>query len=93
MILEAFSRVLQAPENRHRAPEQVLNCWLAEMLLLPPAPNDQVARVLHAEIAMCRWSERITFEGRSRSGKTLLRSLYSYCRSYDNWQFSRWLST
>ena len=31
------------------------------------------------------------FEGLSRSGKVLLKSLTSYCVSYDHWQFSRWL--
>jgi hypothetical protein len=91
MILEAFSRVLQAPENRGLAPETVLSRWLASILLVPPAPDDQVARVIHTEIAMCRRSSHYVFEGQSRTGTALLESMYSYCRSYDHWQFSRWL--
>lgn len=91
MILEAFSQVLQAPENRHTPPERVLSRWLAEILLMPPAPDDPVTQVIHTEIAMIRQRDHYTFEGRSRSGRTLLRTLHSYCRSYDHWQFSRWL--
>lgn len=31
------------------------------------------------------------FFGKSYSGQILLESLFEYCKSYENWQFSRWL--
>lgn len=65
--------------------------WLARILLLPPAPNDMVGRVVHAEITMVHAQGRTLFEGNSHTGRKLLKSLIDYCRSYDHWQFTRWV--
>ena len=96
MILEAFSKHLQSEENRDLAPERVLYQWLFLMLCLPPDPNDQVSKVIHTEIEMIWHGDDdnetyVTFEGRSSTGKQLLKSLVDYCRSYDHWQFTKWL--
>lgn len=53
--------------------------------------QEQVARVIHAELELCEHEESFFFQPRSESGRILLESLFSYCRSFDNWQFSRWL--
>lgn len=91
MILEAFSQELQADKNRGRAPERVLFDWLVGHLLVPAHPHDHVSRVIQTEIALLDVDGRLGFEGRSASGHTLLQSLFNYCRSYEQWQFSRWL--
>lgn len=94
MILHAFSVYLQQPQNRGRAPEKVLFEWLMRILLVPPAPNDpndMVARVIHAEIALIECDGHTGFEGKSDTGCQLLKSLTEYCRSFDHWQFSRWV--
>lgn len=91
MILEAFGKHLQSAPNRGRKPETVLFEWLTQALLEPPAPDDTIGKVLHAEIAMLDCNGFPAFEGRSDTGRTLLASLYQYCRSFDHWQFSRWL--
>ena len=91
MILEAFSDYLKEDHNRDRSPEQALMAWLTRILLLPPAPDDMVGRVIHAEISMVNFQDRTLFEGNSHSGRKLLKSLIEYCRSYDHWQFTRWL--
>ncbi len=91
MILEAFSQSLLAADNRGRVPEHVLFEWLSRILLMPPAPDDMVGRVIHAEIRMIDCNGYPAFEGKSATGDTLLCSLYQYCRSFDHWQFTRWL--
>jgi hypothetical protein len=91
LILEAFSDYLKEEHNRERSPEQALMAWLTRILLLPPAPDDMVGRVIHAEISMVHMHGRALFEGNSHTGRKLLKSLIEYCRSYDHWQFTRWV--
>jgi hypothetical protein len=91
LILEAFSQALLADANRGRVPEHVLFEWLSNILLLPPSPDDLVGKVIHAEIAMIDCNGFPAFEGKSPTGNTLLQSLHGYCRSFDHWQFTRWL--
>lgn len=91
MILTAFSEQLKLDCNRDRKPEHVLFDWLTKSLLMPPAPDDQIGRVLHTEIAMIDVEGYPGFEGKTDTGRQLLESLYQFCRSYDHWQFSRWL--
>jgi hypothetical protein len=91
LILKAFSEQLQLECNRERKPEHVLFDWLARTLLMPPAPDDVVGKVLHAEIEMIDCNGYPGFEGKNDSGCRLLESLFQFCRSYDHWQFSRWL--
>lgn len=91
MIIEAFSIVLQRPENRDRIPERVLYDWLVQILLVPPSPEDHVAKILHTEVELLNHEGGYNFEGRSESGNRLLVALFNYCRSYDQWQFSRFV--
>lgn len=91
MILEAFSEELKLRQNVGRAPERVLFEWLSRMLLMPPAPDDMVGRVIHTEIEMLDCSGFPVFEGRTDTGRVLLESLYKYCRSYDHWKFTQWV--
>jgi hypothetical protein len=91
LILEAFSQYLQKQNHRNVSPEKVLYEWLGQVLLLPPAPDDMVGRVIHAEIALISCQGHQGFEGKGDTGRQLLRSLTQYCRSYDHWQFSRWV--
>ena len=91
MILEAFAQVLLDERNRARVPEHVLFEWLTDILSLPPAPDDLVGKVVHTEITMYDCNGFPAFEGKSRSGHILMHSLQSYCRSFDHWQFTRWL--
>jgi hypothetical protein len=91
LILEAFSDYLRQSHQPPGSPEKVLLAWLKEILSLPPAPDDMVGRVIHAEIAMEHLHGRLLFEGKSRTGRQLLKSLLCYCRSYDHWQFTRWV--
>ena len=91
LILEAFSAYLQLEQNRDISPEQALMAWLTRILLMPPAPNDMVGRVIHAEIRMLECEGRTLFEGKSNTGRQLLKSLIQFCRSFDHWQFTRWV--
>lgn len=91
MILTAFSKHLKAKANLEKPPERVLYTWLAGILLQPPAPGDTIARILHTEIEIIDCEGHLGFEGKTDTGHQLLKSLYEFCRSYDHWQFSRWL--
>ncbi len=96
MILEAFSKYLQNEENLNRAPERVLFKWLFHLLSLPAEPGDHISQVIHTEIEMVYHDDSetegyITFEGKSETGVQLLKTLLGYCRSYEHWQFSKWL--
>ncbi|MEB3205983.1 MAG: hypothetical protein VKK59_01375 [Vampirovibrionales bacterium] len=98
MILEAFSQVLQ--HNTVKAPATVLlSQWLLNILLAEP--SDTVSRVIHAEIGIAEDAYNnddtygsdygIGFLAHSASGWRLLKTLWAYARSYDHWQFRRWL--
>jgi hypothetical protein len=107
VILEAFSQVLQQRfGHTSRSPEHILHNWLYGILKQaepkPPypdgktAPDDEVlqvhiARVLHQELSLSEIHGQIWFEAKTPSGQMLLESLYEYCKSFENWQFRRWL--
>lgn len=91
MILEAFSAYLKLEQNRSVQPEQALMAWLTRILLMPPAPQDMISRVIHTEIRMLECDGRTLFEGKSNTGRQLLKSLIHFCRSFDHWQFTRWV--
>lgn len=91
MILEAFSDELKKQEYWDTPPEQVLMLWLAKILRRPAFPGHHVANVIHAELELVIADGKTTFYPRSKSGEKLLNSLYKYCRSYDHWQYTRWL--
>jgi hypothetical protein len=91
LILKTFSQHLKLKANRQKAPEKVLYEWLAAQLLQPPAPDDTIGRIIHTEIALIDCDGHLGFEGKTNTGRQLLNSLYQFCRSYDHWQFSRWI--
>lgn len=79
-------------EYRHECDTlAILHDWLGGYLERPADPFEPISQVIHAEIEMSYDGGERHFEGLSRSGKVLLKSLTSYCVSYDHWQFSRWL--
>ncbi len=91
MIIKAFSERLRQAENQGMSPERVLFDWLTQVLLFPPAPDDVVGKVIHAEIALIDCNGYPGFEGKTNTGCELLENLYRFCRSYDHWQFGRWV--
>jgi hypothetical protein len=96
LILEAFAQHLRNRTHSGRyqtaqKPEKILYEWLVSILSQPPAPDDPVSRVVHTEIALTRWSGHFSLEGKSDTGQRLLYSLTQFCRSYDHWQFTRWV--
>jgi hypothetical protein len=91
LILEAFSKTLHVEYGPDRSATQVLHGWLYGILSHPAYPGDLTARVIHTEIQMWENEGILAFSGTSPSGERLLASLYDYCRSYEDWQFRRWL--
>lgn len=91
MILEAFSECLRAEYSPDEPSVYVLYRWLTDILSEDPNDGDQISRVIHAEITMQNVDSYVVFEGLSKHGDRLLKSLYDYCQSYEDWQFRRWL--
>lgn len=96
MILEAFAQHLRAQTGSRypqasQKPEQILYEWLLDRLSVPPEAIDPIGNILHTEIAIRDCNGHYILEGRSDTGHRLLNSLYQFCRSYDHWQFSRWV--
>lgn len=91
LILEAFSTHLKAHTKPNYPPERVLMEWLTSILLLPPKPGDLIGKIVHTEISRVEGQGHYWFEGKSNTGRELLTTLTQYCRSYDHWQFSRWV--
>jgi hypothetical protein len=70
-----------------------LGCSPADPMAAQNDEDDHVASVIRREITAIRDpdSDRWLFIPNSSTGKALLKSLLEYCRSYDHWQFSKWL--
>lgn len=97
MILEAFSQHLKSVWNVHYPSEQILCHWLHEQLQRPVVIQDPILHVLSRELVfICKCEDSLAlqcFLPKSNSGERLLASLAEYCRSYEQWQFSRWAHT
>lgn len=101
MILEAFAPVLQTHWKPKQQPAiHILQAWLLKALAtpLPPKrlakieqPTDWAPYVLQTEIELTASSPVLLFQGKTPTGDKLLRSLYEYCISYEDWQYRRWL--
>jgi hypothetical protein len=93
MILEAFSRVLRQEYASDRPALLILQSWLTHHLQQPEeqAASNVVTSVLHTELELKTRGSTHCLQARSKSGKMLLNSLYGYCRSYEDWQYRRWL--
>lgn len=102
MILEAFAKYLQSADPDIPA-QSILLRWLWERLTFPAQNN--VDRVIRYEISLDRLDSasenegyldestgiRYTFQGQSKSGGRLLKSLYEYAMSYEQQKWSRWV--
>ena len=67
-----------------------MNAWIHDTLT-SGRPQNNVARVLHAEFALLVVDAETVIIPRSRYGEKLLHSLQHYCESYEHWMFRRWL--
>jgi len=97
LILEAFAQYLQSIPIKEgkldQKPEVLLYHWIMDYLNAPANLADPVSAILHAELYTFDADGHKAFEAKSESGRRLLKTLFHYCRSYDHWQFSRWLHT
>ncbi len=94
MILEAFSKTLITQFSQRGDALRILQEWLNLYLSMPiHSDSNMVHRVLHTEIERTDASPFMLFRGKSPSGDILLQSLYDYCRSYEDWEYRRWLHT
>jgi hypothetical protein len=102
VILEAFSHVLHKEYGPKQPAVAVLQRWLAAQLMnQTPEALDHVHHIVLTELSLKRKAVRrknglryvLFVQANSISGQVLLNSLYDYCRSYEDWQYRRWLHT
>ena len=88
MIIKAFANALHLQENVE--PCEFLQIWLKK--ILSKAPQDHVENVIHTEFFLQKTSDdTIIVASNSKTGQNLLKSLYNFCLSYENFLFARWL--
>ncbi len=92
MILEAFSVTLRQEWKLGEQPaKSILHRWLLKNLT-EANPQDHVTKVIQTELKLLHLPQhQLGYIAKSPTGQTLLKSLYQYCDSYEQWQFSRWL--
>ncbi len=92
MILESFAETLKAQFVERGSAIRILQDWLLWHLKHPEkSSDDKVRDVLVSEIELTVESPMTLFQGKSPTGDVLLKSLYEYCVSYEDWQYRRWL--
>ena len=95
MILEEFSKYLQENKERITSGEvtavRLLTDWIKEVVY--KNPKGHVDRIIHAEIMLAQNPEGDFFiVGKSESGRVLVKALYNFALSYENYLMARWLS-
>lgn len=88
MIIKAFSEYLI--KSDHKEPSiKTLERWLK--LNLSKKPENNIERIIHAEIKIEDSKEDNPFTANSKSGVKLLQALHAFAQSYDQQNFNRWL--
>jgi len=88
VIIKAFAEALQ--EEGNREPCNFLQSWLKK--ILSKKPSNHVENVIHTEFFLQKTEQNTTIvASNSKTGKELLKSLYNFCLSYENFLFARWL--
>jgi len=89
MILKAFAEFLKK-SNEKDSSTVLLALWLKNKLSQPV--EDNVDKVIHEEISIVfEKDNEYRFEGKSKTGKALLKSLYNFALSYEQQKFTRWV--
>ncbi|MDR1168126.1 MAG: hypothetical protein LBK53_04440 [Heliobacteriaceae bacterium] len=95
MILSAFSKYLQKHdseiiENKTSA-VKLLCDWVR--LVVHKNPKQHVDKIVHAEIMLAEnTGGDFLITGKSESGRVLVKALYNFAMSYENYLMSRWLA-
>ena len=94
MILKEFSKYLQEFNEdiiQNKTTSTKLLCdWIR--FVINKNPKNHVDKIVHKEIMLAEnHSGNFIIIGKSESGRVLVKALYSFALSYDNFLMSRWL--
>jgi hypothetical protein len=90
MIIKEFSEFLKKHIEENVPPTELLARWLKYKLSIEP--KSDVDKIIHAEIKFEKDKRgKIFFTSKTKTGKSLIESLYNFAQSFDQQNFNRWL--
>ena len=94
MILTDFAKFLQQYNEdlmiHKTTPLELLHQWL--YMVINKNPKNNVEKIIHREILFCKNSTGdYLIVGKSGSGRSLVKALIEFAKSYDNYNHAKWL--
>ena len=94
MIIADFANFLKKYNDdlmTHKtSPLKLLNEWLYE--IVNKKPKNNVEKIIHREILYCKNNNGdYLIVGKSDSGRKLVTSLINFAKSYENYNYAKWL--
>ena len=95
MILQEFSKYLQANNekiiNNQTTATKLLCDWIK--YVINKNPKKHVDKIVHKEIMFAENNSKdFLIVGKSESGRVLVKALYNFALSYENYIMQKWLS-
>ena len=95
MILQEFSKYLQANNekiiNNQTTATKLLCDWIK--YVINKNPKKHVDKIVHKEIMLAENNSKdFLIVGKSESGRVLVKALYNFALSYENYIMQKWLS-
>lgn len=95
MILQEFSKYLQARNDKLINNEATATKLLCEWIkyVINKNPKKHADKIVHKEIMLAENKSGDFFiVGKSESGRVLVKALYNFALSYENYIMQKWLS-
>lgn len=95
MILKAFSEYLQSNNDKIISNQKTTTKLLCEWIkfVINKNPKNHVDKIVHKEIMLAENKSGDFFiVGKSKSGRVLVKALYNFALSYENYIMQKWLS-
>ena len=94
MILKEFSKYIQQKNDDilsgKTTATKILTDWIR--LVIHKNPKKHVDNIVHSEIMLAENSYgEFLLVGKSESGRILIKALYNYAQSYEQYIMSKWL--
>ena len=94
MILGEFAKFLQLHNEEFLTnktkPINLLQPWIKQIIEKNPKTN--IEKIVHKEILYCENSQgEYLIIGKSDSGRTLVKALIEFAKSYDNYNQAKWI--
>ncbi len=95
MILQAFSKYLQSRNddiiNNRTTTSKLLCEWIK--LVIARTPKSNVDKIVHKEIMLAsNKSGDFFIVGKSPSGRVLIKALYNFALSYEQYIMGKWIA-